>query len=147
MKGKGEVVAMTAVRGAFAAMAMTGIRRVTTGLGLVEKPPPERIATDAFPHLLAQVPPDHRDEAIELAHWGYGAAAGAAFGALPTRVRRNLLAGPVYGLAIWLAFEAGVAPMLLGIGHTKHRPLRERFAIAADHVVYGLVLAARPRRI
>lgn len=126
---------------------MTGIRRVTTGVGLVDKPPPERIATDAFPHLLARVAADRRDEAIELAHWGYGAAAGAAFGVLPPGLRRHLWAGPLYGLAIWLTFEAGVAPMLLGIGHTKNRRLRERVAIAADHVVYGLVLAARPRRI
>src|SRR5512132_3624319 len=37
----------SAARGVLGAMAMTGVRRVTTDLGLVRKPPPERIATTA----------------------------------------------------------------------------------------------------
>ena len=34
-------------RGAVAAMAMTGMRRVTTGLGLLERTPPDALARDA----------------------------------------------------------------------------------------------------
>jgi uncharacterized membrane protein YagU involved in acid resistance len=140
-----RTVIRSLARGAVGAMAMTGVRRVTTGVGLVEKPPPERIVHEGFPDLLAQVPSDYRDEVIEVAHWAYGAVAGAAFGVLPAGVRRHVWSGPVYGLAIWAAFEAGLAPVVLGLEESRRRPIRERLTIAADHVLYGLVLAARPR--
>jgi len=39
----------SAARGVIGVMAMTGVRRVTTDLGLVRKPPPERIATEGTP--------------------------------------------------------------------------------------------------
>jgi len=52
-------------------MAMTGLRRVTTGLGLLRKPPPEEIATEGVPGLFARIPPGKRGAAIELAHFGY----------------------------------------------------------------------------
>jgi hypothetical protein len=141
------LVTGAALRGVVAAMAMTGVRRVTTGFGLVDKAPPELIAREAFPHILAFVPRDYQDEAIELAHWAYGGAAGAAFGLLPAPVRRHLSVGPVYGLAIWAMFEAGLVPLLFGLRYTRKRRTVERIAIAADHVLYGLVVAARPRRV
>ena len=134
-----------AVRGAVAAMAMTGVRRVTTGVGLVEQPPPERIAREGFPGILARVPRDHRDEAIELAHWAYGAVAGAAFGALPAGRRRGAWAGPLYGIGIWAAFEAVLAPLVFGPRFARGPRILERLAIAGDHVLYGLVVGAKPR--
>ena len=127
-------------------MAMTGMRQMTTGLGLVQRTPPERILREGVPSLLARVPVEHRDEAIELAHWGYGAAAGAAFGLLPQAIRRNVWAGPAYGLAIWALFEGAVAP-LLGLNRAPDRTATERACIAVDHLLYGLVVAARPRRV
>jgi hypothetical protein len=45
-------------------MAMTGVRRVTTDLGLVRKPPPERIATEGIPGLFARLAPEHLETAI-----------------------------------------------------------------------------------
>src|SRR5215218_4105904 len=135
-----RAVIRSLARGVVGAMAMTGVRRVTTGVGLVEKPPPERIAHEGFPDLLALVPDDYCDEAIEVAHWAYGAVAGSAFGAIPARVRRRVWSGPVYGLAIWAVFEAGVVPVVFGRGESRRRPVRERLTIAADHVLYGLVL-------
>ena len=134
-----------AVRGVVAAMAMTGMRRMTTGVGLVRGTPPERIATEGVPALLAQVPPEHRDEAIELAHWAFGAAAGAVFGALPRSVRGAPWAGRAYGVAIWACFE-GVLAAALGVGRQKERPASERLAIAADHILYGLIVSERRAR-
>ena len=124
-------------------MAMTGMRRVTTGLGLVGQTPPEEIATEGFPGLFARIPVQHRDEAVELAHWSYGAFAGAAFGLLPRSLRASPWAGPAYGLAIWAGFEAGLAP-LLGLRDSGQRTLRERVSIAADHVLYGAIVAGTP---
>ena len=128
-------------RGVLGAMAMTGIRRVTIDLGLVQKPPPEEIATEGVPGLLARVAPEHRETAIELFHWGVGAMGGFGFGMLPGSLRRRRWAGPAYGLAILGVFETAIAPRLaIGI---KDRTATERLALAADHVLYGLVLRSR----
>ena len=133
-----------AVRGTVAAMAMTGMRRVTTGVGLLERPPPERIAKEGVPGLLRRVPPRMRDETIELAHWGYGAAAGATFAALPHGVRRSRWVGPAYGIAMFALFQL-VLRRLFGLNEARRKP-HEHAALLADHVLYGLVVAARPER-
>ncbi len=142
-----ERVAHAALRGGVAAMAMTGMRVLTTELGLVEEPPPQAIFRQRARGLLRLVPREHRRAAIELAHWGYGAGGGAAFALLPREVRDQPWAGPLYGLGVWISFEAGLAP-LLGLKQAKQpRPL-ERAALAADHLLYGLVLSEfrqRPR--
>src|SRR5215213_1565843 len=44
------------VRGTVAAMAMTGVRQVTTGLGLVEQTPPDAIIKQRDPGLLVRTP-------------------------------------------------------------------------------------------
>ena len=141
-------IAHAAVRGAIAAMAMTGMRAVTVDLGIVEQTPPEAIVRQRAHGLIRQVPRKRRRAAIELAHWGYGAAGGAAFGMLPQAVRRHRRwIGPLYGLLLWLSFEAGIAP-LLGLSQARKLRAAERGALAADHLLYGLVLSeirARPQ--
>ena len=137
-----RALAHGAARGAVAAMAMTGMRRMTTALGLVERTPPERLADEGVPALLTAVPVRQRAEAIEVIHWAFGATAGAAYGLLPPRVRRRRISGPLYGLAIWAGFELG-ARQLLGLGEPDDRAVTERLALAADHVLYGLVLTVR----
>lgn len=142
-----ERVAHAALRGSIAAMAMSGMRVLTTELGLVEEPPPQAIFRQRARGLLRLVPRGRRRAAIELAHWGYGAGGGAAFALLPRELRDRPWAGPVYGLAVWLGFEAALAP-LLGLEQAqKPRPV-ERVALAFDHLLYGLVLSEfrqRPR--
>ena len=134
-----------ALRGAIAAMAMTGMRVVTVGLDLLPKDPPEEIFEDALPHLLELVPREYREEAIELAHWGFGALGGATFALLPAALRRHRWSGPAYGIGAWSFFESVLAPML-GLRKPSQRPTSERVAIIVDHVVYGLVVAGGPRR-
>jgi hypothetical protein len=134
-----------ALRGAIAAMAMTGMRVVTAGFNLLPKDPPEEIFEDALPHSLALVPREYRDEAIELAHWGYGAVGGAIFALLPAAIRRHRWSGPAYGIGTWSFFEGVLAPML-GLRKPSERPPSERVAVIADHVLYGLVVAGGPRR-
>ena len=136
-------VARSAARGVVGAMAQTAMRRVTTGVGLVRRPPPERLALEGVPALLARVPAEHRDEAIEVAHWAYGAAAGGLYAALPGAFRRHGWAGPAYGIAVWVVFETVLGPALLGLERTKERPLSERLALAADHALYGSVVGKR----
>jgi hypothetical protein len=125
-------------------MAMTGMRVITTELGLVEQTPPDAISRQrarGMRSLLRRAPTKQRRGLVEAAHWTFGAGGGAAFGALPRSVRRRLWAGPVYGLVVWLGFELGIAPAL-GLSQAKRvRPV-DRAALAADHLLYGLVLTA-----
>jgi hypothetical protein len=120
-------------------MAMTGMRMFTVSLGIVEQAPPQAIFKQKARGLMAIAPRKKRRAVMELAHWSYGAAGGAVFGLLPDEVRRRPYAGPIYGLAIWLGFEAGIAPML-GLSQAKKPRPVDRLGLAADHVLYGLVL-------
>jgi hypothetical protein len=132
------------LRGAIAAMAMTGMRAFTVDLGIVEQTPPEAIFKQRAHGLIRRVPRGRRRSAVELAHWSYGAAGGAAFGMLPESVRRRAWSGPLYGLAVWLGFEVGIAP-LLGLKQARKLRVAERTALAADHLLYGLVLSETRR--
>lgn len=140
-------IAHAGVRGVVAAMAMTGMRTCTVALGLVQQPPPQAIVRQRARGLIRRVPRRRRRAAVELMHWGYGAAGGVGFGLLPKSIHRRRWAGPLYGLVLWLGFELGLAP-LLGLKQARRvRPV-ERAALAADHVLYGFVLSetrARPR--
>ncbi len=122
-------VAHTAMRGAIASMAMTGVRVVTVSLGLVDQAPPQQMAGESH---------GTRRALVELTHWAFGAAAAAGYGMLPDPWRQRRFTGPLYGLAIWTGFEA-TAP-LLGLPHATEAGITQRLAIAADHALYGFVL-------
>jgi hypothetical protein len=144
--GEGNAAAMSrgegVARGVAGAVAMSLMRAVTTRLGLVGRTPPDAIAFERAPRLLARLPQWTRRPAIELGHLTYGGAIGAAYVGLPARFRTLQWSGPAYGLATWVLYEGVVAPAL-GLSHAgRHRPV-ERLALAADHVLYGLVLARR----
>jgi hypothetical protein len=133
------------LRGAIAAMAMTGMRAFTVHIGLVQETPPKAIVRQRAKGLIRKVPRKNRRAAIELMHWTYGAGGGAVFGALPDDVRRRAWAGPVYGLLVWLGFELALAPAL-GLKQARRIRLLERLGLAADHLLYGFVLSETRRR-
>ena len=135
-----------AARGTVGAMAMTGMRVLTTELGLVEQTPPQAVVRQRARALLRRAPRRQRRGLIEAAHWAFGAGGGAAFGALPGSIRRRPWAGPVYGLVVWLGFEMGIAPVLGLSQATRVRPV-DRLALAADHLLYGLVLSGVRRDV
>lgn len=137
----GEVL-HAAARGVVGAMAMTGMRVLATELGLVEQTPPQAVSRQrarGARALLRRAPRKQRRGLVEAAHWAFGAGGGAVFGALPRAVRRRRWVGPVYGLVVWLGFELGIAPAL-GLSQAKRVRLVDRLALAADHLLYGLVL-------
>ena len=145
-------IARGVVWGTVAAMAMTGMRQVTTGLGLVEQTPPEAIIKQRASGVLVRMPrlaflvAKRQHALIELAHWFYGAGGGAAFTMLPDSVRRrNILAGLGYGLLTTLLFELGIAP-ILGLDKAKKIRPSERLMFTADHLLYGLILAEGEKR-
>ena len=59
-------------------------------------------------------------------------------------MRRRPWAGPAYGLVVWLGFEMGIAPVL-GLSQAERVRLVDRAALAADHLLYGLVLSGTRR--
>jgi hypothetical protein len=137
-----------ALRGAIAAMAMTGLREFTRRAGLLREPPPETITRRLLPGPFRRAERGRNRTRAELLHWSYGATGGAAFAALPEEIRKRPYAGPAYGLGFWLGFEIVIAP-LLGLHQAEgERRGRDRLALIADHLLYGLVLSeirARPR--
>ncbi len=138
------------VRGIGAAMAMSALRQVTTGLGLVEQTPPDAILKQRAFGLLVRRPgmafflARRQVAVVELAHWAYGAGGGAAFALLPRTLAEKRWAGVGYGLATWVLFELSIAPVLGLEQASKFRPV-ERLMFAADHVLYGVILAGDPR--
>ena len=142
LPSRGQEIAQGALRGAVAAMAMTGMRTFTVNAGIVGQAPPQAIVRQRIPGMGRSLGgrPRRRRVLEEVFHWSYGAAAGAAFAALPPQLRAHRWAGPAYGLAIWLSFEAGIAPLLQLKQAGESRP-GERAALAVDHLLYGLILS------
>jgi hypothetical protein len=130
-----------AAAGAIAAMAMTGMRSFTANVGIVEETPPRAIFRQKTKGLIHVVPKKKRRAATELAHWGYGAVGGAIYGATPEGLRKRPWVGPAYGLALWVGFEAALAPVL-GLSQAKRLRPVDRAGLAADHLLYGWVLAS-----
>ncbi len=140
---QGNEVTRGAARGVVAAMAMTGMRRVTTGLGLLEETPPATMAKDAplLSRLVRRTRPQRRGELMEIMHWAYGGVGGAIFGRF-VRLRGPWV-GPAYGLGLWMLYETAVVP-LLGLEHARERTIVSRVFVALDHVLYGVVVAGEP---
>jgi hypothetical protein len=140
-------LAHAGLRGVIAAMAMSGMRACTKSFGLIKQAPPQAIFRQRAKFLLWSVPRKRRRAVEELTHWGYGAVGGVTYGALPDAVRRRVWSGPIFGRVLWLSFEMGLAP-LLGLKQSRQLRPVERATLAADHLLYGLVLSethSRPR--
>lgn len=123
-------------------MAMSGMREVTTGLGWLDRTPPEEIVSEEAPTLVRSLSDGRERVLVQLAHWGYGVAAGAAFGLLPERFRRSRAAGPAYGLSTWMLFELVVAPAL-GVDISRGNSAKSRVSLIADHLLYGIIVAGQ----
>jgi hypothetical protein len=131
----------SAIRGVVGAMSMTGARTLASELRLLDTgTPPESVAAEGLPQLVRPVPTRWRPAVIDVLHLGYGAAGGAAFSLLPPRWRRHWYSGPLFGLVLWLGYITGIAPVL-GLRIERRRDMREWAVLAADHVLYGLVVA------
>ncbi len=145
-----ERIASGLLRGTVAAMTMSALRQVTTGMGLVDQTPPDAILKQRALGPLVRLPglahfvATRQVALVELAHWGYGAGGGAAFALLPRSVLRSRWAGPGYGVVTWAAFELSIAPVL-GLDQATRIRAVERMMFAADHVMYGVVLAGDRR--
>ena len=123
-------------------MAMTGMRAFTVSVGLVEEPPPRAILRQKCQGAVprgAEAPAARR-----AASWRTGATAppaGPRSLRCPTGSAGGRGAGPLYGLVLWLGFElvhGAAAGAQAGQGA---RARSSEAALAADHLLYGLVLS------
>jgi putative membrane protein len=84
--------------------------------------------------------------ASETVRWGFGAAAGAAYGALaefcPAATAED---GASFGLALMALTHETVVPAVGLSAPAEEQTSRERASEAATHLVYGMV-AERVRR-
>ena len=91
------------------------------------------------PRSLSALTPATKEMAAEGIHWGFGAAAGAAYGALaefyPAATAKE---GASFGMALEaLTHETALPAMGLGAA-PGDRTFQERASEMTSHVVYGL---------
>jgi putative membrane protein len=103
-----------------------------------EPEPPELLAENvASGHELTVVQKKVSPEAIR---WGFGAATGAAYGALaeyiPTVTSKD---GANFGMALVTLTHQGALPMIGLAAHPGEQTAREKTSEITSHVVYGIV--------
>jgi hypothetical protein len=76
---------------------------------------------------------------VDLLHLGNGAFGGAVYTVVPLRWRRYWASGPMYGMALWLGYNAAIVPLLRLHADRPRRP-HEVAMLAAGHLLYGLVI-------
>jgi uncharacterized membrane protein YagU involved in acid resistance len=81
-----------------------------------------------------------------LAHFAFGAAAGAVYGAAAGSRRASALTGATYGLGVWaLSYQLGLPS--LGLHPAASRDTKERNEVlVASHIVWGIALGLLCRR-
>jgi putative membrane protein len=102
-----------------------------------EPEPPEVLAEKVVGHALDRETKTHAGEAI---HWGFGAAVGAAYGALaeyyPAATDKE---GAAFGLALMTLTHETALPAMGLTEDVEEQTARERTSEATSHLVYGLV--------
>jgi putative membrane protein len=82
--------------------------------------------------------PDERKVAGPLLHYLSGAVAGAAYGVLAEMAPRVTAGGGVpFGLAVWLAADEGIVPLLGLTPPPQDNPPHRHLLAAMAHCVYG----------
>ena len=108
-----------------------------------EPEPPEALAEKIAGHSLDGETKTYAGEAI---HWGFGAAAGAAYGALAEYFpAATSTEGATFGLTLMTLTHESALPAMGLSEDVEDQSARERTSEATSHLVYGLV-AERVRR-
>jgi uncharacterized membrane protein YagU involved in acid resistance len=88
----------------------------------------------------AQLDAGDRVALTTIAHFAFGAAAGAVYGAAVGSRRASILTGLAYGLTVWAA-AYGVGLPSLGLHPAAPRDTKDRnWVLVASHVVWGATL-------
>lgn len=102
-----------------------------------EPEPPVLLAERVAGHALSR---DARETAGTAIHWGFGALAGAAYGALAEYYpAARAKEGASFGLALMALTHEKALPALGLEAEPEDQTMRERSSEAATHVLYGVV--------
>jgi putative membrane protein len=113
-----------------------------------QTPPPVVLAEQVAGHPL---PPAEKQAAMQTIHWGFGAIAGAVYGAI-VEVEPSLAAwrGAAFGLTLNKITHESVLPRMGLSAPREEQPTQERISEWVTHAVYGIFTDAvrrivRPR--
>jgi hypothetical protein len=137
-----------ATSGFFATFCMSALMLLARKLAPTPKLPPRKILEAAVRGTPARgANATEIKLASTLAHFAFGAAAGALFGTAQTRLKGSkVVQGIGFGLLVWAVSYKGWIPALGILPQAeKDEPKRARTMVAA-HVVYGAALGAAMRR-
>ena len=130
-----------AVAGVAATAVMTGVRMAADRVGIHERRPAHSVIVRRLRGVTGRKPWGHEAETTAtIAHYAFGAAAGAAYAVVAPRRARVRGLGILYSVAIWLVSYFGVLPWLRLMPCPERDATGRQVVLAVDHVVYGLVL-------
>ena len=130
------------VAGLVATAVMTGARFAAKEAGLVDRRPPQSEVVGRLRAIAGRTPWGHRAErSATIAHYAFGAVAGAIYGVIDPR-RARPAGGVLYAGAIWAISYLGVLPRVGLMPRPTRDDLGRQVVTAADHVVYGMTLDA-----
>lgn len=110
-----------------------------------QTPPPVVLAEQVAGHRL---PSDQKHAAMHAIHWGFGAAAGAAYGALAEiEPAVGAWKGAAFGLTLNRLTHETILPRM-GLSERKEeQPTQERISEWVSHAVYGIFTDAVRRAV
>jgi hypothetical protein len=135
-----------------ATTAMSAVMLLAQRAGLMGEMPPHRIANETVDRAPTDADPGPRTRATLgwVAHYGFGALAGAVYGVLRAHVRTpgpGTLHGAGYAFGVWAVSYLGWVPALRLLPHATHdRPGRQASMILA-HLVFGGLLGSMFERM
>lgn len=144
----------TLARGALAGLAATVPMTVVIGAGraagLMGTPPPVEITENVAEH--AGEHPDRQSPEFQAAwlaaHAGYGAACGVIFATIrPVLPRSDLVAGLIFGGAVWGVSYIGLMPSLDLYPAAQEDSNQRQAVMIAAHAVFGTALASFEHRL
>jgi uncharacterized membrane protein YagU involved in acid resistance len=90
---------------------------------------------------------NERDCAATIAHFGYGAAVGAAYPLVSRLPLPSGTRGPAYGLLVCAASYAGWLPAIETLPPPQRRPAGRNVLLIAAHLVWGMATEALSERV
>ena len=146
-----RAVAVGAASGALATAAMSALMVAAREAGLMSELPPHVIAQKTVERTdtAEAADPDEKAGLGWLAHFAFGAAAGALYAPLRARLPAGVpaaLTGAVFALGIWAVSYQGWIPALRFLPPaTRDEPGRPPTMVAA-HLVFGAVMGLAAER-
>lgn len=133
-----------ALAGALATVPMSAVMLGAERAGLMGRQPPEVIAQKALAAANQEPGKGAVHATAVAAHFGFGAAAGAAFAWLngdENSGPRLVANGLAFGLAVYAVSYAGWIPAMGILPAPSHDRQGRQPSMAAAHAVYGIALA------